>query len=148
MSSEQEHISEKLLNAYMKTAYCFASCSSANRLKVGAIMVKDQNIISFSYNGTPSGYPSNCCEDSEGNTLPEVIHAESNLLMKVAKSNYSSINSTVFCTHSPCFQCAKLLLQAGIKQLYFSEYYRCSDGLFFLENNGVKVTHFSLSTKN
>jgi dCMP deaminase len=137
-------ISEKLKNAYMKTAYAFSECSTATRLKVGAILVdkSGKNIISFSYNGTPSGW-SNVCEDENNQTLPEVLHAESNLIAKISKITLSSEDSTMFVTHSPCFQCAKLIYQAGVKQIFYSQEYRCRDGIEFLEKMGIKVTQLS-----
>ena len=139
------HIPDKLKMAYMQIAHVFAQCSSAQRLKVGAVLVKDQNIISFSYNGTPSGWPSNQCEDTSGVTLPEVIHAESNLLTKLAKQGgIGSQGSVMFVTHSPCFNCAKLILQAGISEVYYSVEYRITDGIIFLQKNGVNVTQLVL----
>ncbi len=134
---------EKLKLAYMEIAHVFARCSSATRLKVGAVLVKDQNIISFSYNGTPSGYPTNTCEDHAGVTLPEVIHAESNLLTKLAKQGgVGSQGSIMFITHSPCFNCAKLILQAGISEVYYATEYRIADGIHFLRKLGVKCEQF------
>jgi len=139
-------ISEKLKNAYMKTAYAFSECSTATRLKVGAILVdkSGKNIISFSYNGTPSGW-SNICEDENNQTLPEVLHAETNLISKLAKQGgVGSEGGILFCTHSPCFQCAKLIYQAGIKEVFYSQKYRCEDGIEFLEKLGIKVTQLNI----
>jgi dCMP deaminase len=136
-------IPDKLKNAYMKTAYSFSECSTAKRLKVGAVLVKDNNIISFSYNGTPYNW-SNICEDENNVTLPEVIHAETNLLIKLARNgNSSAQGSTMFVTHSPCFQCAKLIYQAGIKEIYYSQQYRCKDGIEFLQKMGIQVSQLS-----
>ena len=135
-------ISSKLMKAYMNIAHEFAQCSSANRLKVGAVMVKNSNIISFSYNGTPYGWD-NVCEDEHGLTHKYVLHAESNLLMKVAKhGGCGSDGSVVFVTHSPCYDCAKLLYQAGVKEVYYATPYRLTEGIEFLRKAGIKVEHY------
>lgn len=113
----------KFVNAYMDTAKRFAQLSSAKRLQVGAIIVKDDRIISIGYNGTPTGWPSNNCEDPDGITLPCVIHAESNAITKVARSNESCEGATLFCTHTPCIECSKLICQSGITTVYIGETY-------------------------
>ena len=134
------------MNAYMNIAHEFAKCSSANRLKVGAVMVKNSNIISFSYNGTPYGWD-NACEDEKGQTLKYVLHAESNLLMKVAKHGGAGADgSVVFVTHSPCYDCAKLLYQAGVKTVYYATQYRLTEGIDFLIKAGIKVEQFTSIT--
>ena len=138
---------QKHINAYMKTAETFAECSTATRLQVGAIVVKDDRIISIGYNGMPSGWD-NTCEDiievhEDGGRItkskPEVLHAESNAIAKLARSAESGLDATMFVTHSPCLDCAKLVYQAGIKQVYFRTQYRDSAGIDFLKKSGVQV---------
>lgn len=129
---------DKHIHAFMKTAYIFAECSTAKRLQVGCIAVKENKIISIGYNGTPSGFD-NCCEDENGRTKPEVIHAESNMLMKLARHGGGAQDCIVFCTHSPCIECAKLMYAAGVKMLYYAEMYRSEAGILFLQSAGVDV---------
>jgi dCMP deaminase len=133
---------EKLKQAYMQTAHTFAKLSTAQRLKVGAIVVKNDRIISIGYNGMPSGW-SNVCEDiteeGELKTKPEVLHAESNAIAKLARSNESGEDSSLFITHSPCLDCAKLIYQSGVKEVYYQNEYRDNTGLKFLSKSGVKV---------
>ncbi len=142
---------EKFRNAYMKVAETFAELSSARRLHVGAIIVKDDRIISIGYNGMPSGWDNNC-EDvitpslpylqGEGPTLktkPEVLHAETNSIAKLAKSTESGDGASMFITHSPCLDCAKLIYQSGIKSVYYRNVYRSDDGVKFLEKCNVNV---------
>jgi dCMP deaminase len=135
---------EKFKRAYMKTAETFAELSSARRLKVGAIVVKDDRIISIGYNGMPAGWDNNCENEvlyEDGGTLletkAEVLHAESNAVAKLAKSHDSGEGSTLFVTHAPCLHCAKLIYQSGIKQVIYSQQYRDDSGLKFLERSGV-----------
>ena len=130
---------QKHLDAYMDTAIRFSQCSTAKRLKVGCIAVKDNKIISIGYNGTPNGCESDICEDKDNKTLPYVIHAEMNMISKLAKGNESSEDCSVFITHSPCIECAKLIFQCGIKDVYYNEEYRDRSGLDFLEYFGVHV---------
>ena len=132
---------EKLKLAYMDVARTFSNCSTAKRLKVGAILVKNGNIISFSYNGTPSGFDNDCEDIINGELVTKsiVLHAEENLLMKIAKSNESSEDSVMFVTHSPCIKCARLIYQAGIKEVYYRNEYRIKDGLIFLEKCGIRI---------
>jgi dCMP deaminase len=138
---------EKLLNAYMKTAETFADLSHARRLHVGAIVVKDDRIISIGYNGMPSGWD-NDCEDvvqhsDDTVTLkskPEVLHAETNAIAKLAKSTESGDGAVLFVTHSPCLDCAKLIFQSGIRGVFYRNDYRSTDGITFLERSGVEVT--------
>lgn len=135
----------KLARAYMTTAQAFAECSTARRLQVGAIIVKDDRIISIGYNGTPSGWDNNCeIEfDNEGLvTKPEVLHAESNAITKLARSTESGLDSTMFCTHAACVECAKLIMQTGIKEFYFKNYYRNDEGLALLKKHGIIVKQF------
>lgn len=142
---------DKFVHAYMKTAETFAELSSARRLHVGAIIVKDDRIISIGYNGMPSGWDNNC-EDvitpslpylqGEGPTLktkPEVLHAETNAIAKLAKSTESGLGASLFVTHAPCLDCAKLVYQSGINTVYYRNTYRSEDGLQFLQKAGVKV---------
>ena len=131
----------------MATAYTFAQCSTAQRLKVGCIIVKDDRIISIGYNGTPSGTDNTCEDISYKNgfgylvTKPEVLHAEANAITKLARSHESGLGSVMFCTHSPCFECSKLIYQSGIHTLYYSQDYRDSKGIEFLTNLGINVIH-------
>jgi dCMP deaminase len=127
----------KFIDAYMDVAERFAQLSSAKRLNVGAIVVKDDRIISIGYNGMPSGWD-NCCEH-EGKTKPEVLHAEANALTKLAGSHESGKDATLFCTHAPCIDCAKLIYQTGIDTVYYKNDYRSTQGLDFLTKSGVKI---------
>ena len=133
---------DKFKRAYMQTAQTFAELSSAQRLHVGTIIVKDDRIISIGYNGMPAGW-SNVCEDvAEDGTLttkPEVLHAESNAIAKLARSNDSGDSADLFVTHSPCIECAKLIYQAGIKNVYYANSYRDDAGLQFLKKSNVNV---------
>jgi len=166
---------EKLKLAYMKTAETFAELSHARRLHVGAIVVKDDRIISIGYNGMPAGWDNNCedkvymsrdaggwihpdeieerwpfTEEENGpyyeytrryqlKTKPEVLHAESNAIAKLAKSNDSGLGADLFVTHSPCIECAKLIFQSGIRRVFFGESYRDDNGVKFLQQSGVEV---------
>ena len=137
----------KFKQAFMQTAYTFAELSSAVKLKVGAIVVKDDRIISVGYNGTPSGWD-NCCEDvmediqdggSYLKTKPEVIHAEMNAITKLAGSSESGKGAFMFITHAPCIECAKSIYQSGIAKVFYRETYRSTAGLEFLEKCGMTV---------
>jgi len=128
---------EKFINAYMDVAKRFAKLSHALRLNVGAIVVKDDRIISIGYNGMPSGWP-NQCEESNV-TRPEVLHAESNAIAKLAKSNESGDGADIFITHAPCMECAKLIYQTGIKRVFYAEDYRSADGINFLIASKINV---------
>lgn len=126
----------------MNIAGQFASLSYAQRLKVGCIIVKDGRIISFGYNGMPSGWE-NKCEYSDGESLvtrQEVLHAETNAISKLARSTESGEGATMFVTHSPCIHCAKIIYQSGIKALFYGEDYRDSSGVDFLKQSEIKVT--------
>jgi dCMP deaminase len=112
--------------------------SHCNRSKVGCLIVKDRQIISDGYNGTPSGFP-NECEDCNNNTLPTVLHAEANAITKIAKSANSAEGSTLYVTLSPCFDCAKLIIQAGIKRIVYSEEYRKTDSFKLFEEAGIEI---------
>lgn len=131
---------EKLINAYMETAEVFSRLSTAKRLKVGAILVKNQRIISIGYNGTPEGW-CNACEDEHNVTKPEVIHSEMNCINKLARSNESGEGSVMFVTHSPCMECAKSIYGAGIKAVYYKNSYRDDSGIEFLKKCGIQAIH-------
>ena len=125
---------------YLRMAKVWAENSYCERRQVGALLVKDGSIISDGYNGTPSGFE-NICEDDEGKTKAYVLHAEANAITKVAKSNNNSYGATIYITTSPCVECAKLIIQAGIKRVVFSEMYRYADGINLLERAGIEVVH-------
>jgi len=137
---------QKWIDAYMDTAERFAQLSSAKRLKVGAVVVKDHRIISIGYNGTPSGWD-NACENVvqlsddtvTTKTKDEVIHAEANAILKLAKSNEGGDGAVLFCTHAPCVECAKLICGSGINKVYYRNQYRDSSGLDFLNKCAVEV---------
>ena len=140
---------EKFKQTYMKTAKVFAELSHARRLHVGAIVVKDDRIISIGYNGMPAGWDNNCeyevlVEEGEDyatelKTRPEVLHAESNAIAKLAKSNDSGLGADIFITHAPCIECAKLIYQSGINGVYYGENYRDDSGIEFLKKSGVNI---------
>jgi dCMP deaminase len=137
----------KLKEAYMKTAETFAELSHARRLHVGAIVVKDDRIISIGYNGMPAGWDNNCefefvhpqTKISELVTNKEVLHAETNAIAKLAKSNESGLGATMFITHTPCLDCAKLIYQSGISHVLYRDAYRDTSGITFLEKSGIVV---------
>jgi dCMP deaminase len=148
-------LKQKWIDAFMDTAERFAQLSSAMRLKVGAVVVKDNRIISIGYNGTPSGWD-NCCEKvvdvnpndprydynhftKELKTKDEVIHAEANAIAKLARDGESGSGSVMFCTHAPCVQCAKLIYGAGVKNFYYRDSYRDTTGIEFLEQCEINV---------
>jgi dCMP deaminase len=148
---------EKFVNAYMDVAERFAELSSARRLHVGAIVVKDDRIISIGYNGMPAGWDNNCeyevtefqteygvgsklVNTGELKTRPEVLHAETNAIAKLAKSNESGMGATMFITHAPCLDCAKLIYQSGISSVLYRDAYRDTGGITFLEKSGIEVT--------
>jgi dCMP deaminase len=171
-------VKQKFINYYMKVADLTSTLSYAKRLKVGAVIVKDDSVISYGYNGMPSGWDNNCetfeymSRDAGGwldpeeiyerwpfveddidpdlgyarryrlKTKDEVLHAESNALMKVSASTESSEGATMFCTHAPCINCAKLIYQSGINSLYYRNTYRDTSGIEFLESSGVSVTKY------
>jgi dCMP deaminase len=174
-------VKEKFVNAYMDTACRFAELSSARRLQVGAIVVKDDRIISIGYNGMPAGWDNNCedkefmdrgaggwldpneieerwpfieTSDEDGSyigryrlkTKPEVLHAESNAIAKLARSNDSGLGADIFITHAPCIECAKLIFQSGISRVYYNQNYRDDAGIEFLKQSKVEVN--SLESKN
>ena len=140
----------KFANAHMKTAEVYSQLSSARRLQVGCVVVKDNTIIGIGYNGMPSGWDNNCedeitIEEDEKfikglKTKPEVLHAETNALAKIARSTNSSDGASIFITHAPCLDCAKLVYQSGIKSVYYRNSYKNTDGLDFLNKCNVEVT--------
>ena len=131
---------ELLDRRYLAMAEIWAQNSYCQRRKVGALLVKDKMIISDGYNGTPSGFE-NICEDEEGYTKWYVLHAEANAITKVAKSNNSSQGATLYVTTSPCPECSKLIIQAGIKRVVFKELYRNTEGLDLMRRIGIEVVH-------
>lgn len=131
---------------YISMAHIWAENSYCIRRKVGALIVKDKTIISDGYNGTPSGFE-NICEDSDGVTKPYVLHAEANAITKIARSNNSSEGATLYVTASPCIECAKLIIQAGIKRVVYSEKYRLEDGIELLRKAGVEVEYINKDEK-
>lgn len=148
---------KKFVDYYMTIADVTAKLSYAKRLQVGAVIVKGNQILATGYNGMPSGWDNNCetelpeSIDLDSRTItpkqlvtkPEVIHAESNALTKVARSTESSEGATMFCTHAPCIECAKLIFQSGITTLYFKEHYRSDSGIKFLLLSDVKVHEYN-----
>lgn len=125
---------------YLRMAAIWAENSYCQRRKVGAIIVKHDMIISDGFNGTPSGFE-NVCEDEAGFTKPYVLHAEANAITKVARSNNSSDGATLYITASPCMECSKLIIQAGIRRVVYHELYRITDGIDLLERAGVECVH-------
>jgi dCMP deaminase len=123
---------------YLKMAQIWAENSYCKRRKVGALIVKDRMIISDGYNGTPAGFE-NICEDENDKTKPYVLHAEANAITKVAQSNNSSRGATLYVTSSPCLECSKLIIQAGIKRVVFSDNYRLQDGIEILKRAGIEI---------
>ena len=134
--------STKFDKAYLKMAMEWAKLSYCERKKVGALIVKDRMIISDGYNGTPSGFD-NCCEDGAGKTHWFVWHAEANAILKLAGSTQSAKDATLYLTLSPCKECSKLVLQAGIKKVVFMDDYSDNDGIDFLKNHGIEVMKIS-----
>ncbi|MBF6628575.1 MAG: dCMP deaminase family protein [Proteiniphilum sp.] len=129
--NQNDNKQELLDKRYMRMAFIWAENSYCKRRKVGALLVKDKMIISDGYNGTPSGFE-NVCEDDDNVTKPYVLHAEANAITKVARSNNSSDGATLYVTSSPCIECAKLIIQAGITRVVYSDAYRLSDGINLL----------------
>ena len=142
-----KRMKQKWIDAFMDTAARFAELSSAKRLKVGAVVVQDNRIISIGYNGTPAGWTNECEEDLyddngdflQNRTKDEVIHAEANAISKLARDGERGYGADLFCTHAPCIQCAKLIYGAGIKKVYYRESYKNMDGADFLQKCGIEV---------
>lgn len=131
---------------YVRMARIWSENSYCIRRKVGALIVKDKMIISDGYNGTPSGFE-NICEDDDGKTKPYVLHAEANAITKVAKSSNSSEGATLYVTASPCIECAKLIIQSGIKRVVYSDMYRLDDGIKLLERAGIDVSLVNIESE-
>ena len=143
MVSKQEALDRR----YLRMSRIWAENSYCTRRKVGALIVKDKMIISDGYNGTPSGFE-NVCELEDGTTKPYVLHAEANAITKVAKSSNNSLGATLYVTASPCLECAKLIIQSGIKRVVYSEMYRLDDGLRLLERAGIETVFISIDQKD
>ena len=137
ITKDKQH---QLDQRYLRMARIWAENSYCQRRQVGALVVKDQRIISDGYNGTPSGFE-NQCEDEQGVTHPYVLHAEANAITKLARSSNNSDGATLYVTASPCIECAKLIIQAGIKRVVYGEKYRLDDGLNLLKKANTKVEY-------
>ena len=144
LASEKVEKQRLLDKRYLKMARIWAQNSYCKRRKVGALLVKDKMIISDGYNGTPSGFE-NVCEDENNHTKPYVLHAEANAITKVAKSNNSSQGATLYVTSSPCLECAKLIIQAGISRIVYSEKYRIDDGLKLLQRANIEIVFLEIN---
>ena len=131
---------------YLRMAGIWSENSYCKRRQVGALLVKDKMIISDGYNGTPSGFE-NICEDDDNITKPYVLHAEANAITKVARSNNSSEGATLYVTSSPCIECSKLIIQAGIRRVVYSESYRLEDGINLLKRAGIEVKYLELKSE-
>ena len=134
---------EELDRRYLRMARIWAENSYCVRRQVGALIVKDKMIISDGYNGTPSGFE-NVCELDDGTTKPYVLHAEANAITKVAKSNNNSLGATLYVTASPCLECAKLIIQSGIKRVVYGEMYRLTDGLELLKRANIETVFIDI----
>lgn len=137
---------EALDKRYIRMASIWAENSYCRRRQVGALIVKDKMIISDGYNGTPAGFE-NVCEDEDNVTKPYVLHAEANAITKIARSNNSSNDATMYVTASPCIECAKLIIQAGIKRVVYSEKYRLEDGVELLRRAGIEVVFIPMEDR-
>ncbi|HIZ06177.1 MAG TPA: dCMP deaminase family protein [Candidatus Phocaeicola gallistercoris] len=137
-----EQKQEILDKRYMQMAIIWAENSYCKRRKVGALIVKDKMIISDGYNGTPAGFE-NICEDENSLTKPYVLHAEANAITKIARSNNSSEGATLYVTASPCIECAKLIIQAGIKRVVYAEKYRLEDGLELMKRANIELVYLN-----
>lgn len=140
-----EEKQQELDRRYLRMARIWAENSYCQRRKVGALIVKDKMIISDGYNGTPSGFP-NVCEDEHNVTHPYVLHAEANAITKIARSGNNSENATLYVTDSPCIECAKLIIQAGIKRVIYAQTYRLEDGINLLKRAGIEVVYMPVGT--
>lgn len=140
MNSKEQKKRNRYDRSYLKMAQVWSDLSHCKRKQVGALIVKEGMIISDGYNGTPTGYP-NCCEDDNGNTHWHVLHAEANALLKIAKSHNSAKNATLYITLSPCKECSKLILQAGISRVVYMRKYKDTTGIDFLLNSKIEIEH-------
>ena len=138
---------QELDTRYIRMANIWAENSYCIRRKVGALIVKDKMIISDGYNGTPSGFE-NICEDEQNLTKPYVLHAEANAITKIARSNNSSEGATLYVTASPCIECAKLIIKAGIKRVVYSEKYRLEDGINLLKRANIEIVYLDPIKQN
>ena len=141
MADEKQH---SLDLRYLRMAKIWAENSYCMRRKVGALIVKDKMIISDGYNGTPAGFE-NICEDENNVTKPYVLHAEANAITKIARSGNNSEGATLYVTDAPCIECSKLIIQAGIKKVFYARQYRLTDGIELLERAGIEVIYMPLS---
>ena len=144
MESEKQR---KFDQRYLEMARIWAKNSYCQRRQVGALVVKNNMIISDGYNGTPSGFE-NVCEDDNGITKPYVLHAEANAITKLARSSNNSEGATIYITASPCIECAKLIIQAGIKRVVYGEKYRLTDGIELLQRAGIEVIFIDINEIN
>ncbi|MCI7142745.1 MAG: dCMP deaminase family protein [Paraprevotella sp.] len=135
---------KELDSRYLRMARIWSENSYCQRRRVGALIVKDKRIISDGYNGTPSGFE-NVCEDEDHLTKPYVLHAEANAITKIARSNNNSDGSTLYVTDSPCVECSKLIIQAGIRRVVYAREYRLTDGIELLRRAGIEVEYHSIS---
>jgi dCMP deaminase len=129
----------KYESAFLDNAVRFGQTSASNRLKVGCMFVRDGNIVSHGVNGTPAGWPHNDCEGEEGKTLPEVLHAEENAILKAARDGISLKDTTIYLSHSPCLYCASKLVAVGVNKVVFSQFYRDDSGIKYLTSKGIPV---------
>lgn len=135
------HLKQEVLDKrYLRMATIWAENSYCKRRRVGALIVRDQMIISDGYNGTPAGFE-NVCEDCDGHTKPYVLHAEANAITKLARMGNAGADSTLYITASPCIECSKLIIQTGIRRVVFHELYRLSDGIDLLRRAGIECVH-------
>ena len=141
---DKEDKQQQLDGRYMRMARVWAENSYYIRRQVGALIVKDKMIISDGYNGTPSGFE-NVCENEEGFTKPYVLHAEANAITKIARSNNNSNGATMYVTASPCIECAKLIIQSGIRRVVYGEKYRLTDGIDLLERAGIETVYLEFN---
>ncbi len=142
MKDKQDELDKR----YLRMASIWAENSYCQRRQVGALIVKDKMIISDGYNGTPSGFE-NVCEDEQGMTKPYVLHAEANAITKIARSGNNSDGATLYVTDSPCIECSKLIIQAGIRRVIFSRKYRLTEGLDLLKRAGIDIVHIPLEER-
>jgi len=142
-TTEQESKQILLDKRYLQMARIWSKNSYCRRRQVGALLVKEKRIISDGYNGTPSGFKNNC-EDENNRTYPYVLHAEANAITKIAKSNNSSEGATLYVTSSPCLECSKLIIQAGIKRVVFYDSYRLEDGINLLKEANIEIVQVAL----
>lgn len=140
---QTEHKQEILDKRYMRMAQIWAENSYCQRRQVGALIVKDKMIISDGYNGTPAGFE-NVCEDENHLTKPYVLHAEANAITKIARSGNNSEGATLYVTDAPCIECSKLIIQAGIRRVFYARHYRLADGIELLRRAGIEVHYLPL----